>query len=99
MTNRLRRWRKLHARKTQTPHYRVERGREKSLVSKEEVELPESWEMVDEFSELKPITLYGVTKLFDEDLGRYCALTTPVSVIHLRVSNCTPVDWALPGRS
>ncbi len=52
--------------------------------------MPESWEMVDEFSELKPITLYGVTKLFDEDLGRYCALTTPVSVIHLRVSNCTP---------
>lgn len=68
-------------------------------MSKEEVELPESWEMVDEFSELKPITLYGVTKRFDEDLGRYCALTTPVSVIHLRVSNCTPVDWALPGRS
>ena len=63
-------------------------------MSKEEVELPESWEMVDEFSELKPITLYDVTKLFDEDLGRYCALTTPVSVIHLRVSNCTPVDGA-----
>ena len=71
----------------------------KTLVSKEDVELPESWAMVDEFSEPKPITLYGVTKLFGEDLGRYYALTTAMSVINLRVSNCTPVDRAVPGRS
>lgn len=70
-----------------------------SLVSKEDVELPESWEMVNEFSEPKPITLYGVTKLFGEDLGRYYALTTPMSVINLRVSNCTPIDAPQPGRS
>ena len=71
----------------------------KSLVSKEDVELPESWEMVNEFSEPKPITLYGVTKLFGEDLGRYYALTTPMSVINLRVSSCTSVDEAAPGRA
>ncbi len=69
------------------------------LVSKEDVKLPESWEMVDEFSEPKPITLYGVTKLFGEDLGRYYALTTPMSVINLRISSCGPVDEAGPGRA
>jgi nucleoside-diphosphate-sugar epimerase len=68
------------------------------LVSRDEVDLPESWEMVDEFAEPKPITLYGVTKLFGEDLGRYYALATPMSVINLRISSCTPVDEARPGR-
>ena len=40
------------------------------LFSKDEVGLPESWEMVDEFAEPKPIRLYGVTKLFGEDPGQ-----------------------------
>lgn len=71
----------------------------KSLVSTEDVELPESWDMVDEFSEPKPVSLYGVTKLFGEDLGRYYALTTPLSVINLRISSCGPVDEAAPGRA
>ena len=71
----------------------------KSLVSKEDVPLPESWEMVSEASEPKPIHLYGVTKLFGEDLGRYYAATTPLSVINLRISNTGPVDEAMPGRS
>ena len=69
------------------------------LVSKDDVELPESWEMVGEFAEPKPVSLYGVTKLFGEDLGRYYALTTPMSVINLRVSSCTPEDKARPGRA
>jgi nucleoside-diphosphate-sugar epimerase len=71
----------------------------KSLVSVEDVPLPESWEMVSEFSEPKPVSLYGVTKLFGEDLGRYYALTTPMSVINLRISSCGPVDMAGPGRA
>ena len=70
----------------------------KSLVSSEDVEIPESWDMVDEFSEPKPVSLYGVTKLFGEDIGRYYALTTPLSVINLRISSCGPVDEAGPGR-
>ncbi len=70
-----------------------------SLVSKDDLPLPESWEMVNEFSEPKPITIYGVTKLFGEDLGRLYALTTPMSVINLRISSCGPEDRALPGRS
>jgi len=69
------------------------------LVSKDEVELPGSWEMVDEFAEPKPISLYGVTKLFGEDLGRDFALTTPMSVINLRISSCGPEDKAGPGRA
>jgi nucleoside-diphosphate-sugar epimerase len=70
----------------------------KSLVSTEDVEIPESWDMVDEFSEPKPVSLYGVTKLFGEDIGRYYALTTPLSVINLRISSCGPVDEAGTGR-
>ena len=70
----------------------------KSLVSTEDVEIPDSWDMVDEFSEPKPVSLYGVTKLFGEDIGRYYALTTALSVINLRISSCGPVDEAGPGR-
>ena len=71
----------------------------KTLVSPEPVDLPSSWEMVNEFSEPKPITLYGVTKLFGEDLGRYFALTSEMSVINLRISSCTAEDNAAPGRA
>lgn len=70
----------------------------KTLVSTDDVPIPDSWEMVNEFSEPKPISLYGVTKLFGEDLGRYYALTSPMSVINLRISSCGPVDEAGPGR-
>lgn len=70
----------------------------KSLVSTEDVPIPDSWEMVDEFSEPKPVSLYGVTKLFGEDIGRYYALTTTLSVINLRISSCGPIDEAGPGR-
>ena len=71
----------------------------KSLVSKQDVPLPESWEMIGEASEPKPIHLYGVTKLFGEDLGRYYAATTDLSVLNLRISNIGPIDAAQPGRS
>ena len=71
----------------------------KSLVSVDDVPIPDSWDMVNEFSEPKPVSLYGVTKLFGEDLGRYYALTTPLSVINLRISSCGPIDKAAPGRS
>lgn len=70
----------------------------KSLVSTEDVPIPDSWEMVDEFSEPKPVSLYGVTKLFGEDLGRYYAATSDMSVINLRISYCLPDDVAGPGR-
>jgi nucleoside-diphosphate-sugar epimerase len=64
-----------------------------------DVELPGAWEMIDEFAEPKPVSLYGVTKLFGEDLGRFYALTTPMSVINLRISSCGPEDRAGPGRA
>ncbi len=69
------------------------------LVSAEPVEIPESWNMIDEYAEPRPISLYGVTKLFGEDLGRYFALTTPLSVINLRISSCGREDRAGPGRA
>ena len=71
----------------------------KTLVSTERVALPSSWEMVDEYAEPKPITLYGVTKLFGEDLSRYFALTSEMSVINLRISSCGSEDKAGPGRA
>ncbi len=70
----------------------------KTLVSKEDLPLPESWEMVSEASEPKPIHMYGVTKLFGEDLGRLYAATTDLSVINLRISSTGPVDAPDPGR-
>ncbi|WP_018998450.1 NAD-dependent epimerase/dehydratase family protein [Hirschia maritima] len=70
----------------------------KSLVSTEDVPLPTSWDMVNEFSEPKPVSLYGVTKLFGEDLGRYYAATTDMSVINLRISYCLKEDVAGAGR-
>lgn len=70
----------------------------KSLVSAENIPIPESWPMVGEYSEPKPVSLYGVTKLFGEDLGRYFAATTDMSVINLRISYCLSEDKAGPGR-
>ena len=59
----------------------------KTLVSEDDLPLPESWEMVNEASEPKPIHMYGVTKLFGEDLGRLYAATTDLSVINLHRSH------------
>ena len=70
----------------------------KSLVSEADVPIPESWAMVNEYSDPKPVSLYGVTKLFGEDLGRYYAATTDMSVINLRISYCLREDAAGPGR-
>ncbi|MFC7290555.1 NAD-dependent epimerase/dehydratase family protein [Hirschia litorea] len=70
----------------------------KSLVSTDNIPVPETWEMINEYSEPKPISLYGVTKLFGEDLGRYYAATSDMSVINLRISYCLQDDVAGPGR-
>lgn len=70
----------------------------KSLVSEKVLPIPESWTMVSEYSEPKPVSLYGVTKLFGEDLGRYYAATSAMSVINLRISYCLREDAAGPGR-
>lgn len=68
------------------------------LVATRPGEFPASWKMIDEFAEPKPVSIYGVTKLFGEDLGRYFALTTPLSVINLRISSCGPDDVPGAGR-
>ena len=43
------------------------------LVATGPVDIPVSWKMINEFAEPKPVSIYGVTKLFGEDLGRYFA--------------------------
>ena len=52
----------------------------RTLVLTEPVDFSTPWEMDDGFAEPKPITLYGVTKPFGEDLDRYYALTSDLSV-------------------
>ncbi len=69
------------------------------LVATEPVEIPTAWKMIDEFAEPRPVSIYGVTKLFGEDLGRYFALTSPLSVINIRISSCGREDVAGPGRA
>ena len=69
------------------------------LVSTGPVDIPASWKKIDEYAEPKPVSIYGVTKLFGEDLGRYFTLTTPLSVINLRISSCGREDFAGPGRA
>ena len=71
----------------------------KQLVAEEPEYIPDKWDLIDEFAEPKPINLYGVTKLFGEDLARFYALTTNMSVLNLRVSDCTSEDRPRPGRS
>ena len=71
----------------------------KQLVAEVPEHMPEKWDLIDEFAEPKPVSLYGVTKLFGEDLARFYALTTDMSVLNLRISSCTSEDSPKPGRS
>ena len=59
---------------------------------------PGSWDMLTHESEPKPITLYGVSKLFGEDLGRYYASTSDMSVICLRIGGCNAQNRPTQGR-
>ena len=70
----------------------------RELVSADPANAPGTWEMITRESEPKPITLYGVSKLFAEDLGRYFVNTSDMSVICLRIGGCNPENRPTPGR-
>jgi nucleoside-diphosphate-sugar epimerase len=48
--------------------------------------------MVTHESEPRPVRLYGVSKLFGEDLGRYYVLNRGMSVICVRIGGVNPED-------
>ncbi len=70
----------------------------RELASGDPANAPGTWEMITHESEPKPITLYGVSKLFAEDLGRYFVNTSDMSVICLRIGGCNAEDRPAPGR-
>ena len=70
----------------------------RELASGNPAKAPDSWDMLTHESEPKPITLYGVSKLFAEDLGRYFVNTSDMSVICLRIGGCNAENRAAPGR-
>ncbi len=53
----------------------------RELVSGNPASAPGTWEMITHESEPKPIILYGVSKLFAEDLGRYFVNTSEMSAL------------------
>ena len=70
----------------------------RELASGDPAIAPGTWEMITHESEPKPITLYGVSKLFAEDLGRYFVNTSEMSVICMRIGGCNAEDRPAPGR-
>jgi len=64
----------------------------REIVEGEYDRVPVPWPMVTHESEPRPITLYGVSKLFGEDLGRYYVLNRGLSVICVRIGGLNPED-------
>lgn len=64
----------------------------KEIVDGDYDRVPVPWPMVTHESEPRPVTLYGVSKLFGEDLGRYYALRHGMSVICVRIGGLNPED-------
>ena len=62
----------------------------REIVNGEYDRVPVPWPMVTHESEPRPITLYGVSKLFGEDLGRYYVLNRGLSVICIRIGGLNP---------
>ena len=70
----------------------------RELASGDPAIAPGTWEMITHESEPKPLTLYGVSKLFAEDLGRYFVNTSEMSVICMRIGGCNVENRPAPGR-
>jgi len=64
----------------------------REIVQGEYDRVPVPWPMVTHESEPRPITLYGVSKLYGEDLGRYYALKRGLSVVCIRIGGLNPED-------
>jgi len=64
----------------------------REIVRGEYGRVPVPWPMVTHESEPRPVTLYGVSKLFGEDLGRYYVLNRGLSVLCVRIGGLNPED-------
>ena len=62
----------------------------REIVQGEYDRVPVPWPMVTHESEPRPVRLYGVSKLFGEDLGRYYVLNRGMSVICVRIGGLNP---------
>ena len=64
----------------------------KSLVDGDYENLPETWPMIDHNSPLRPASLYGVSKIFGEALGRYYSDVHGISILNLRLGAVIDTD-------
>jgi len=62
----------------------------REIVEGEYDQVPVPWPMVTHESEPRPVRLYGVSKLFGEDLGRYYVLNRGMSVVCIRIGGLNP---------
>ena len=80
------------------------RGYEKSspyreLVGGAHKKVPGTFPRLNVDVQPRPMSFYGVTKLFGETLGRYYAETTDLSVICLRIGSIPSNNWPQKARS
>lgn len=68
------------------------------LIDATSPEIPDSWPLVTQESEPKPRSLYGVSKLFGEDLARYYVGISQMSIICLRIGLVLESNIPKPGR-
>ena len=64
----------------------------KNLVDGNYENLPETWPMIDHTSPLRPASLYGVSKIFGEALGRYYSDVHGLSILNLRLGAVIDTD-------
>lgn len=57
----------------------------KAIAEGRYTDVPERWPMFDHTSTVRPVGLYGVSKVFGEVLARHYVDTTPLSIICLRI--------------
>ena len=64
----------------------------KNLVAGDYENLPKNWPMIDHTSPLRPGSLYGVSKIFGEALGRYYSDVHGISILNLRLGAVIDTD-------
>jgi nucleoside-diphosphate-sugar epimerase len=64
----------------------------KALVEGRYSDVEPSWPMIDHASPVRPLGLYGVSKVWGEVLARHYADTTPLSLICLRIGWVSETD-------
>ena len=68
------------------------------LMDESSRNVPDSWPLITHESEPKPMSLYGVSKLFGEDLARYFVGISPMSILCLRIGQVSQSNTPPPAR-